>query len=672
MQPILSGPFRRLFRAASPTGEFAAFLSDIAVFAGWRLAGVAVLAVLAAVAEGAGLLLLVPLLSMTGIGSGIGSGAEDGGRFRLASLGLEGVLILYVLLVAAAALVVAVRGDAVNRLRLGYVDHLRRRLHAAFCAMEWRAFSRMAGSEVVNAATGEAQRAAGGLEFLLRLAGWAVEIPVLLAVALRLSPAMTVVALLLGGLCLMLLRPLNRHAHRLGRQAVAGMRALHRDLSEDLAGMRVIRAIGLEEERARLFERRMHDVRVGMVEFQRRSGLARAAMQSLAAAAAAVAVWGAVRVLEMDLAGTLVLMAAFARLLAAALRIQVAWHTVLNALPAHAAVLALLARCQAGVKPAENEAGVEPAENGVGVKPAENGAGIEPAENGIPGRGASTVLPAPAGIGRTSLVEGIRLDGIGVRYSPAGPWALSGIDAVVPARAVTAMVGRSGAGKSTLADLLLGLLEPDEGRLLVDGLALDGAGRRDWRRRVGYVPQDCFLFRDTIRANLAIAGGGRPPSAGPGGKVAEREDRLWAALEQADAADFVRALPDGLDTMVGDRGALLSGGQRQRLALARALLPEPDLLVLDEATSALDHESERRILRVLEDLKARIAIVSIAHRSATLRSADHVLVLEAGRLAAAGPWPMVASIVASMAGSGAWAGAGDGAGDATPAGRPGP
>lgn len=147
------------------------------------------------------------------------------------------------------------------------------------------------------------------------------------------------------------------------------------------------------------------------------------------------------------------------------------------------------------------------------------------------------------------------------------------------------------------------------------------------------MPQDCFLFRDTIRANLTMAG--------REGAEAVTEERLWAVLEQADTADFVQAFPDGLDTMVGDRGALLSGGQSQRFALARALLPGPDLLILDEATSALHHESERRILQVLQSLKSGITVVLIAHRPSIVRFADHVLVLEAGRLAASGPWSTV-------------------------------
>jgi ATP-binding cassette, subfamily C, bacterial len=600
MPPFTSHLFRRWLTSKTPVGEFARFLHDVVAFAGWRLAALAALTVIAALAEGAGLLMLAPLLSMVGVGAG--SGQQENGHPWLAPLGLEGALTLYVILVAAAALVIAARGDRVARLRLGYVDHLRHQLHEAVAAMEWRAFNRLAGAEVVNTVVGDAQRSANGLEFLLRSVGWAVEIPVLLAVALRLSPTMTGAALALGGLSLALSRPLSRHAHRLGRQAVAGMQALHRDLSEDLAGMRVIRAIGLETERARLFESRMRDVRADQIAFQRQSGWARAVTQALAATAAALAVWVAIRILGMELAGTLVLMTAFARLLMTAQRIQDAWRIVLHALPAHAAVLGLLDRCRT-----ENQS--------MNTKPV-------------------ATSPRADASSTAALTQALRLDGVGVRYTPDGPWALSGIDAVVPAHAVTALVGRSGAGKSTLADLLLGLLEPDQGRMLVDGQPVAGTvARQSWRRRVGYVPQDCFLFHDTIRANLAMAC--RTDGVGGG------DERLWTALEQADAADFVRALPQGLDTMVGDRGALLSGGQRQRLALARALLSRPDLLILDEATSALDHESEQRILKVIQALKARITIVLIAHRPSTVQFADHAIVLDAGRLAASGPWPVV-------------------------------
>ncbi|HEY0832742.1 MAG TPA: ATP-binding cassette domain-containing protein, partial [Azospirillum sp.] len=237
---------------------------------------------------------------------------------------------------------------------------------------------------------------------------------------------------------------------------------------------------------------------------------------------------------------------------------------------------------------------------------------------------AEPAEPAPA----PPLTGALVFDSVTYRHRADGAPALDRVSLEIPAGRFTAVVGPSGAGKSTLADLVLGLVPPGEGRILVDGRPLDGAARRAWRRRVGYVPQDAFLFHDTIRANLLAADA--------------TDESLWAALEQVAAAGFVRRLPDGLDTVVGDRGARLSGGERQRLALARALLRRPDLLVLDESTSALDAESEARILEALERLRGQVTVVVVAHRLTTVRGADHVVVLDAGRVADHGSWEAVA------------------------------
>ncbi|HYD31381.1 MAG TPA: ABC transporter ATP-binding protein [Azospirillaceae bacterium] len=565
-------------RVGTMATGFAAFVRDVATFAGgWRLAGLAVLVVVAAAAEGAGLLLLIPILNLIGV---------DGEAPRSFPIGLEAALALYVLLVTGAALVVARRSMAVAAFRFGYADSLRRRMHRALMGMEWRTFCRLPGAEASHALISEAARAAHGVDFLLRLAGWTVEILVLLAVALHLSSAMTATALVLAAVCLALTRPLDRRAHALGYSVGEANRALQADITDNLAGMRVIRALALEDERCNRVETRMEEVRAANIAFQRSAGLARAATQALAAAAAA-AVWVAVRGMELGLAEALALMMGFARLLAACLRVQDAWRIVLHALPAHAAVQRLLAHCEMAAESAE----------------------------AVPVLGTSDSARL--------LTRSLKLDGVVLRYRPEGVAAVAGVEAEFPAGSITALIGPSGAGKSTVADLLLGLFEPDEGRVLVDGQPLVGALRRAWRRRVGYVPQDSFLFHDTIRANLAAAA----PQAD--------EAALWVALDQA-AAGFVRALPAGLDTVVGDRGGLLSGGQRQRLALARALLMKPELLILDEATSALDFENERRVLNALGALRGSLTMVVVTHRPSTARFADHVVPLDAGRVAAPG------------------------------------
>jgi ATP-binding cassette subfamily C protein len=186
-------------------------------------------------------------------------------------------------------------------------------------------------------------------------------------------------------------------------------------------------------------------------------------------------------------------------------------------------------------------------------------------------------------------------------------------------------MGASGAGKSTLADVLMGLLQPDDGCLCVDDVRLDGATRMAWRRSVAYVPQEVFLFHDSIRNNLLW------------GYEAASEAELITALKRA-AADFVFDLPAGLNTLVGDGGVRLSGGERQRIALARALLKRPSLLILDEATSALDLESEARVRRSIENLHGDLTVVIIGHRLPTLEHADQVVVLDQGRIAARGTW----------------------------------
>ncbi len=575
-------------------GGFRRFVRDVAGFAGWRLAWLMGLTVVAVAAEGVGLLLLVPLLDLMGVASSARLGGGMLHRLGLGAVGLEAALAGYVVLVAAAAALVQARGAAVAALRLDYIDHVRGRLHAALLGMEWRAFARLRGSDVTHALTTESARAGQGLEFLLRLAGWVVEIPVLLAVAAGLSPAMTAAAVTLGAVAAALLRPLNHRTFVLGQAVGRASQALQADIADDLAGMRVVRGYGLEAARRGGFGQRLRTLRDRQMAYVRASGAARGVLQTAAAVTAALMVLVAVRGFGLALADTLVLIAAFARLAGAAMRIQDVWRTMLHTLPAHAAVTELLSRLRAAAEPG----------------------GTDAAAPGLEGE--------------------IVLEAVSYRHADDGAATLHAVSAAIPARVITAVVGPSGAGKSTLVDLLLGLTAPAGGRILVDGQPLDGTARRAWRRRIGYVPQDSFLFHESVRANLTLW------------DVSIDETRLWAALERAAAADFVRALPHGLDTVVGDRGATLSGGERQRLALARALLREPDLLILDEATSALDAESERRVLGALEALRGRVTVVVVAHRASTVRGADRVVVLDGGRVVAAGSWNEVERSAAGL------------------------
>jgi ATP-binding cassette subfamily B protein len=201
---------------------------------------------------------------------------------------------------------------------------------------------------------------------------------------------------------------------------------------------------------------------------------------------------------------------------------------------------------------------------------------------------------------------------------------LEGFDLVVPAGETHAIVGSTGAGKSTVVKLLLRLYDAGGGGVSVDGVDVVDVPLGELRRAIGYVGQDVFLFQGTVRDNLAY---GRPDAP---------EDELIRAARLAEAHDFICALPDGYDTIVGERGQKLSGGQRQRLSIARAILKDPPVLVLDEATSAVDNETEAAIQRSLELVGRDRTVIVIAHRLSTVRHADRIHVLEQGRVVESG------------------------------------
>ncbi|WP_348685401.1 ABC transporter ATP-binding protein/permease, partial [uncultured Brevundimonas sp.] len=184
----------------------------------------------------------------------------------------------------------------------------------------------------------------------------------------------------------------------------------------------------------------------------------------------------------------------------------------------------------------------------------------------------------------------------------------------------TALVGPSGAGKSTIVKLALRLIDPQEGRVLIDGRDVRDVTQASLRAAVALVPQDVALFNDTLAANIAFA---RPDAD---------EAQVWAAAEAAELADFIRGLPDGMQTRVGERGLKLSGGERQRVGIARALLADPCILILDEATSALDSRTEAAIQKTLRRVSAGRTTLVVAHRLSTVADADQILVLKAGRI----------------------------------------
>ena len=222
-------------------------------------------------------------------------------------------------------------------------------------------------------------------------------------------------------------------------------------------------------------------------------------------------------------------------------------------------------------------------------------------------------------------VEGsIRFDCVSFRYATSPGEVVTDISFEVPAGETHAVVGATGSGKSTLVKLLLRLYEPTAGRITIDGHAIDELTFASLRHAMGFVSQDVFLFQGTVRENLAY---GRPDAT---------DDQIRRAAELAEAHEFIDAMPQGYDTIVGERGQKLSGGQRQRLTLARAIVRDPAILVLDEATSAVDNETEAAIQRSIDHVSSDRTTIVIAHRLSTVRHADRIHVMERGRIVESG------------------------------------
>ncbi|MCR1781588.1 ABC transporter ATP-binding protein/permease [Nocardioides carbamazepini] len=237
---------------------------------------------------------------------------------------------------------------------------------------------------------------------------------------------------------------------------------------------------------------------------------------------------------------------------------------------------------------------------------------------------ADLVDPGPDGHSLPKGAIDVRFDGVSFAY-PGGPEVLSEIDLEVPAGQRVAVVGETGSGKSTIAKLLTRLMDPDRGRVLLDGIDLREIAEGALRRSVVLVPQEGFLFDDTLAANVRY------------GRLGATEAEIREAAETIGLGDWLAALPDGVETRVGQRGEALSAGERQLVALLRAQLADPDLLVLDEATSAVDPELETRIARALERLMSGRTSVTIAHRLSTAEAADVVVVVDRGRIVQRGP-----------------------------------
>ncbi len=229
--------------------------------------------------------------------------------------------------------------------------------------------------------------------------------------------------------------------------------------------------------------------------------------------------------------------------------------------------------------------------------------------------------------------EEIRMEDIVFYYEKTTTPSLDHVSLTIPKNSVVGFIGPSGAGKTTTVDIILGLLEPSSGKVKVDGVDIH-SHLRSWQVTIGYIPQVIYLCDDTIKSNIAFGLEAKEIS----------DEKVWQCLRLAQLDGFVRSLPQGIDTTVGEKGVRLSGGQRQRIGIARALYHDPQVLVMDEATAALDNETERLFMSALHDLSKDRTIIIIAHRLTTVQQCDKIFFLKDGRLISEGPYGELSNV----------------------------
>ena len=567
------------------------FVTAVVAELRWRLAGAVLIALALAAVEGTGLLLLIPLLSS------IGLAVDDGLSNRIAGLagtgfaavGLEPTLltVLGIFLVVSTCQALLYRTYLLLNpsLEQQFVVALRLRLYSAIVRVEWSYFIGQRTNDLVHAVTSEVDRSGSAVyQFLTVMTGMVVS-SVYIAIAFRLSPMLTT---LVGGIGLLLLWTMRGRAKRssqLGEKYSEINRRQFHMISESISGLKVAKSFGAERRDILIFAEHARARTTAYLDLLRTFARAKMGLDLTTAVVISALLLVAVEWLGLRGAGLLMLIFVFGRVMPRIMSLNESVQTLLASVPAFTVVMRVIDGCEAQ---AERTA-------------------------------EAAAAPMP-------LLREVRFERVSYRYADANAPAVDDVTFTIPAGRTTAFVGASGAGKSTLADLLIGLLRPASGSVRIDDRPLLPDDTAAWRRSIGYVPQDSFLLHDTVRANLLWA------------KPDATEEDMWNALERAAAAGFLRARREGLDTIVGDRGIRVSGGERQRLALARALLIEPSLLVLDEATSALDSHNEEQILAAVRGLSGTVTTVIVTHRLSAIRRADMIHVVDRGTIIESGPW----------------------------------
>jgi len=559
----------------------------VALFRGLALAYPArtalalILSTLSGLAEGLGIATLLPLLGVIlDPGAASAGGLTERMLTMLAAVGVEPTIgslltfIVFVMLLKSGLYLLASTTIGFSAAHVG--NDLRTSLTKSLLRARWEHFIHLPPGGIATAVTAEVSRSQSAYVLMCNLMTDVAQVAIYGALALMISWQVTAAAAACGTLIIALLSGLVRWARRAGVRLTESQRSITGGLVDGVQGIQALKAMGCERLLEPFLSRTIEELRRAQRDYAISTYTLIGLQEPVTVVFLAVGIYFTVTVWRVPFDNIMVLGLLFWR---TAMRVNILQRNYQQAGAQESGYWSLKSTMDAADAAEERSPGSE-----------------------IPW-----------------LTQGVSLERVTFAYDGSAS-VLEDVSLTIPAGRFTAIVGASGSGKTTIADLIVGFFEPQSGRVLVDGAALQQIDLKAWRRMVGYVGQEVTLFHDTVLANVTLG------DASIGRAGAEE------ALKQAGAWEFVCEVEHGMETVVGERGGKLSGGQRQRIALARALARKPKLLILDEATTGLDPETEAAICATLKELSRTVTILAISHQPALVDAAELVYRLEHGRI----------------------------------------